>query len=170
MIVTLAIAGGRSVIGNWVPPDSTADLVYGQFGDFTTSVGATTADNLRGPRHMVTDSSGNLYVSDTSNNRVLYYPAGSTTATRVYGQFGSLVTSFANTGGVSANSLSGPRGLAIDNLDSLYVADTNNNRVLHYPTNSTTADRVYGQGGFTGGTPNNPALGANTLFSPQAVA
>jgi hypothetical protein len=38
------------------------------------------------------DSSGDLYVADFGNYRVLYYPSGSTTATRGYGQGGSFTT------------------------------------------------------------------------------
>jgi cysteine-rich repeat protein len=92
------------------------------------------------------DSNDNLYLSD-SNNRVLFYPAGSTTATRVYGQGGSFTTGTANKGGISADSISGPAHIALDSNDNLYVADSNNNRVLFYPNGSTTATRVWGQGG-----------------------
>ncbi len=60
------------------------------------------------------DSSGNLYVADEYNNRVLFYPAGSTTATRVYGQSGSFTSNTANNGGISANSLRQPCGVALD--------------------------------------------------------
>ncbi len=35
---------------------------------------------------MALDSHGNLYIADTGNNRVLYFPSGQTTATGVYGQ------------------------------------------------------------------------------------
>ena len=45
------------------------------------------------------DSSGNLYVPDTGNNRVLFYPSGSTTATRVWGQLGSFTTNTRTTAG-----------------------------------------------------------------------
>ena len=58
------------------------------------------------------DSSGDLYVADGNNSRVLFYLSGSTTATRVYGQCGSFTTSTANNGGISANSLDNPAGLA----------------------------------------------------------
>ena len=74
----------------------------------------------------------------------------------VYGQGGSFTSSTANNGGVSATSLSSPVGVAVDGSGGLYVADFSNNRVLHYPAGSTTADAVYGQGGsFTSTTANN---------------
>jgi hypothetical protein len=64
--------------------------------------------------------------------RVLYYAAGSTTATRVYGQAGSFTTNTANNGGISATSLSQPWGMAFDGSGNLYVADWANKRVLEY--------------------------------------
>src|ERR1039457_2650406 len=118
------------------PPDTTADAVYGQFGNFTTATannGGITANSLSAPVGDVLDSVGNLYAADNSNNRVLFYPAGSTTATRVYGQGGSFTTGTSNTGGVTANSLSGPYHVALDSTGNLYVPDNANNRVLFYP-------------------------------------
>ena len=76
---------------------------------------------------------------------MLFYPSGSTTATRVYGQLGSFTTNTPNNGGVSANSFCDPLGVALDSSGNLYVADYGNNRVLFYPAGSTTATRVYGQ-------------------------
>ncbi len=85
----------------------TAGVVYGQGGSFTTNTannGGVSANSLNALGGVVADASGNLYVADGLNNRVLFYPAGSTTATRVYGQGGSFTTATANNGGVSANS------------------------------------------------------------------
>jgi hypothetical protein len=159
-----------------LPPGThAADAVYGQGGSFTTGNLGTTATSLNQPSAVAFDSVGNLYVADTFNSRVLYYPAGSTTATRVYGQGGSFSSNDANHGGVSANSLYYPFAVALDSVGNLYVADFYNNRVLYYPAGSTTATRVYGQGGdFTahdanqGGGPGG--AGANSLAGPAGVA
>ena len=98
---------------------------------------------------------------------MLFYPAGSTTATRVYGQGGSFTTNTPNNGGISANSLDQPYGVALDSSGNLYVADYANNRVLFYPAGSTTATRVYGQdGSFTTNTANNGGVSANSLDEP----
>ncbi|HOW83526.1 MAG TPA: hypothetical protein PK573_13265, partial [Spirochaetota bacterium] len=80
------------------------------------------------------------------------------TATRVYGQGGSFTSGTANNGGISADSLSRP-GCVVADSDGVYVADINNHRVLYFEGSSTTATRVYGQGGsFTSGTDNNGGI------------
>jgi len=171
LVLTVFVAGGLAVIGNWVPPDSTADTVYGQLGSFTTGdAGVLNADSLRNARQLVTDNVGNVYVTDSLNNRVLFYPSGSTTATRVYGQSGSFTTGNLNKGGISADSLARPGGVAIDSSNRLYVADTNNNRVLRFPSGVTTADQVYGQSIFSTNAVNNGGINQNSLFNPSAVA
>ncbi len=152
----------------------TATRVYGQNGSFTTGTannGGVSANSLSNPQGLALDSSGDLYVADEYNNRVLFYPAGSTTATRVYGQNGSFTTKTENNGGVSANSLGQPYGLAVDASGGLYVSDYQNNRVLFYPAGSTTATRVYGQGGsFTSNAVNNGGISASSLNQPTGVA
>jgi sugar lactone lactonase YvrE len=155
-------------------PDTTADVVYGQAGSFTTNTpnnGGISANSLAMPvidKVSVTDG---MYVTDWANSRVLYYPAGSTTATRVYGQNGSFTTGTENKGGISAKSLRLPIGVAVYANNNVYVADINNNRVLYYPAGSTTATRVYGQGGsFTTNTFNKGGISANSLAYPTGVA
>ena len=152
---------------------TTATRVYGQAGSFTTNTpnnGGISANSLEEPLALVLDSGGNLYVADTVNNRVLFYPSGSTTATRVYGQGGSFTSNTENKGGVSANSLNSPEGLALDSNGNLYVGDWGNNRVLFYPSGSTTATRVYGQAGsFTTSTQNKGGISASSLFEAEGV-
>ena len=150
-----------------------ATAVIGQVGDFTShgcNVGGSSpsADTLCLPEDVALDSTGNLYIADTANNRVVEYDGpinGSPiAANRVFGQLGSFITSVANVGGsISKNGLKLPTGLAVDKNNNLYVVDFSNNRVLEFntPRNVTaiagsgdaTADQVWGQGGsFTTGT------------------
>ncbi len=165
---------GNSRILFFTPGSTTATQVYGQLGSFTSSTqnnGGISANSLMVPYDLTLDSSGNLYVADSYNNRVLFYPAGTTTATRVYGQLGSFTTNTYNKGGISANSLYSPQGVILDSNGNLYIGDFGNNRVLFYPAGSTTATRVYGQGGsFTTNTVNKGGISANSLYQPQKFA
>jgi len=116
------------------------------------------------------DGSGDLYAADNTNSRVLYYAAGSTTATRVYGQGGSFTTNSANKGGIGAATLDNPDRVALDGSGNLYVADQSNNRVLYYAAGSTTATQVYGQGGsFIASAADNGGVSATTLSNPYAA-
>jgi hypothetical protein len=188
--LTLAVdaAGGLYISDSsshrvlYYAPDgnTTADRVYGQFGNFNTaaknndgsgSSGAVSANSLNFPRGVAFDAAGGVYIADRDNHRVLYFaPDGDTTADRVYGQAGSFSSNTANMGGaVTADSLSSPRALVIDAVGGLYVADAGNNRVLYFaPGGDTTADWVFGQfGSFTTGVPNNDGSGASGLPSAQ---
>jgi sugar lactone lactonase YvrE len=142
-----------------------ASAVLGQAGSFTTGKAnlggaAPTADTLSGPAGLAFDSANDLYVADQNNNRVLEYEAPVMTAMgaqHVFGQLGSFTTKGSNEGGLSAQSLALPEGLALDGAGDLYVADFHNNRVLKYITplsitavhgsGNATADLVFGQAG-----------------------
>lgn len=169
--------------------DTTADRVYGQFGNFATNMtnndstvnyGEPSADNIGTySLGIVVDSTDGFYVSDASNHRVLYFANdGDTTADRVYGQDDDFTTGIRNKGGVSARSLQFPRGLAIDASDGLYVADRDNNRILYFANDGdTTADRVFGQfDDFAQNAESNDGSGgsgapsAQNLSHPKAVA
>lgn len=148
-----------------------ADRVYGQ-PDFWANRPNIGPGGLNYPHGIAVAPNGDLYVADMFNNRVLHYPATSTVAGQVYGQPDFISTTI-NTGGISAGSLYHPQGLAV-NPSGLYVADSANNRVLHYPFGSTVADFVYGQG-LPGNAPNNFAAnqsgsGAMGLNNPRDVA
>lgn len=158
----------------YFPPDSTtASRVYGQSGSFSSALtnnGGISENSLSWPTGIVVDEGGGLYVADLDNNRVLYFPSGNTSATRVYGQGGSFTSGIANNGGISADSLSGPMDITVDSNGALYIADMGNNRVLFFPAGSTTATKVYGQGGsFTTGAANNGGVSASSLSAPRTI-
>jgi sugar lactone lactonase YvrE len=152
----------------YAPPFIMASLVIGQ-ASFTTFACATTLTGLCGPLEVAFDASGNLWVTDFFNNRVLMYMppfSNGEPASLVIGQ-GSFTTAIA---GTSAKRLREPEGVAFDGKGNLWVADSDNNRVLMYsPPFSTfeAASLVIGQGSFTTGTAGTTAT---ALHFPTVVA
>ena len=140
------------------------------------------------PGGVAIDASGNLFVADSGNNRVIEIDAplaGTQNAARVFGQAGDFTLSKCNRGsslpGVS--TLCAPAGLMLDVIGNLWVADANNNRVLEYAapfSSDTAATMVIGQGdagnfttsGCDGGIAIGDlfGLGADSLCAPAAVA
>jgi len=51
---------------------------------------------------------------------------------QVFGQGGDFTSTDCNLGGISASSLCGPEGVAVDGAGNLYVADSDNHRVLRF--------------------------------------
>ena len=111
---------------------------------------------------MALDSSGNLYVADTNDNRVLMYlaplpfgtgtpgtpgSAGDVTADLVFGQ-GSAGNCFNGICDVAdgQDTLTEPYSVALDQNGNLYAADFGDNRVLEY-------DNPLASGGGTPGLP-----------------
>ncbi len=156
----------------------TADRVFGQGGSFTSNscnLGGVTASGLCNPLGTAVDGAGNVYVADSGNSRVLEYDtplASGVSADRVFGQGGSFTSNGCDLGGISATSLCGPVGVAVDPASNLYIGDESNHRVLEYDTplvSGVTADRVFGQGGsFTTATCN--VASATSLCNPDGVA
>jgi sugar lactone lactonase YvrE len=150
-----------------------ANTVLGQGGSYASgecnAARLSPARTLCNPSGVAVDRDGRLYVADQVNNRVLEYdaPLKTDAAKRIIGQTGD---SYAcNAGGLGAGSLCNPSGVAAL-AGNLFVADTENNRVLAYnlPLTSSTAQQVFGQDGFTQNGPNG--AGARGLHSPLDVA
>jgi uncharacterized protein (TIGR03437 family) len=157
-----------------------ASVVLGQ-PDFvtTTTVNTPTQSSLRNPQGVASDGV-HLVVADTDDNRVLIWSSIPTTnnqnADVVIGQ--ANFTSNAIPGNTpNASSMRGPEGVWIQN-GKLFVADTQNNRVLvfnHIPTtNGVAADVVLGAPNFS--TYVNPDISqqqtgatASTMLAPVSV-
>jgi uncharacterized protein (TIGR03437 family) len=151
----------------------TADLVLGQNDFFSSISAAVSARSLRGPSDVAFDAQGNLYVSDTANNRVLQFGPNLTSAAaavRVFGQRDFV--SGAAPAQISSESLFGPEGVFVDIFGFLYVTDTGAHRVLIYPNaaeaseTGASASIVLGQGSFGAF---NPGGGNARLSSPRNV-
>lgn len=134
---------------------------------FSGNDGPATAASLDSPYAVAVDRWGALYISDYGNNVVRKVDTD------------NVIRAFAGKHGVygyagdnaldTAALLNGPRGLAVDSLGNVFIADANNNvvRKVNYATGiiSTVAGNgTYGFGGDLG-----YAVGAN-LFNPYGLA
>ncbi len=175
-LVVVDQKNNRVLVWNTVPTTNgaAASVVLGQpdftsnsSGYYTTDASGNGLTRLTGPTDVWTDGF-RLLVSDTGNNRVLYWkqiPQVSDTPTDIIiGQ--TSVTR--NTAGTSSTIFNAPTGVGSDDTQ-VYVADSANNRVLVYSAfpvaTGAAADRVIGQGTFTASAYNdefNNSTGADT--------
>ncbi len=117
-----------------------AGKIIGQ-PNFTTNTAATTQNGLLNPTVGAFDSSGNLWVTDTSNNRVLEYKppfSNGKNAALVIGQPDFTTGTAATT----QSDLFDPEGVALDKGGNLWVVDMENSRVLEFPAVLSTSTKV----------------------------
>lgn len=171
-LLNLALLGFST--GKTIPNHAVADLVLGQ-ADFTTAAfpSLRTSRSLNQPNSVVVDPvSRKVFVADSGSNRVLRYPnvaslTNGAGAEAVFGQ--TKFSSFATANGDQGMSI--VRGMFLDRLGRLWVADRGNNRVLMfeaaiYRESNAAADRVFGQPDFNTTT---PGVTASKFDLPQGV-
>ncbi len=93
----------------------------------------TGLNQLNNPSAIFIDQSGNLFVVDQNNNRVLKFPPGSTSLTD-----GVVVAGSNTNGGSGPSELNYPMSVFVDAAGNIYVADFVNGRVQKFPPNSTS--------------------------------
>jgi sugar lactone lactonase YvrE len=114
----LAFSGGNVYVADSarVEEFSTAGTYLGQFGSSGTGNG-----EFHGIRGIASEpTTGDLYISDTYNNRV-----------QVFSSAGNFITAF-GLGGSGNGEFSAPRGVAVNSSGTAYVADTGNNRAQEW--------------------------------------
>ena len=132
---------------------SPCEVVLGQ-PDINTVASGLAADRMDFPRGIYVDADGSLWVADRSNHRVLRFSNASqlssgAVADLVLGQ----INFTTNTPGAGPFGMNGPMEVLVDAAENLWVADTNNNRVLHYADSANmqshqAASGVFGQMNF----------------------
>jgi sugar lactone lactonase YvrE len=120
-----------------------ADAVLGQ-PDLATAATGNESGRFNGPRGLVLDASGRLWVADTGRHRLVRYndPMKALPMTDPSGTLG-------RSGGVDALSMREPSGVAVTRGGRLWVADMSYNRVLRFEnaaqlTNTAPASGVMG--------------------------
>ncbi|MBC7542816.1 MAG: hypothetical protein H7338_08805 [Candidatus Sericytochromatia bacterium] len=131
---------------------------------FSGDGAAATAAQLFQPQGMAFDATGNLYIADTSNNRVRKVTTGGIISTVAgIGTAGSTGDGSAAT----AAQLNYPAALAFDAVGNLYIADYNNHRIRKVTTGGIIST-IAGTGiaGFNG---DGVAAAAAQLNNPYSL-
>ncbi len=156
LIAALMLAFAGSARAYFAPSNGqAATRVLGQL-NFTDDGALTTSAGMRHPGSSAVDpTTHKVFVADSYNNRVLrfsslYALANGAAAEAALGQPDLTSGAIATT----QNGMSFPLGVFVDRGGRLWVADTDNNRVLRFDHASTiasgaNANRVLGQSLFT---------------------
>ena len=134
--------------------------------------GVGTAALLYFPSDVALDTLGNLYVSDASNHKILLIYANLTVITIAGGSGATTIAGGpGSTDGVGTTALfKVPRGIALDTLGNLYVADSNNHKIrLIYPNKTVITIAGGGSTGIAFGNTNGIGNAAR-FFVPYGLA
>jgi uncharacterized protein (TIGR03437 family) len=153
-----------------ITTDGNINTLAGNFGGgvgFTGDGGPATSARLNNPEGLALDSAGNLYITDGNNNRVRKVSAADGTIVTVAGS--STLGGFAGDGGLATKArLNTPKGITIDSVGNLYIADSYNGRIrLVSPAGIISS--VAGNGAAGSGGDGQVATTAS-LYFPSGVA
>ena len=101
------------------------------------SVGQILVSGFIIPDRLYVDRNQSIYVVDKGNHSIIKIAGGTGNTSIVAG----------GRQGNNLNALSSPRGVTVDELGSVYVADTENNRVVRWSPGATTGVLIVGDRG-----------------------
>jgi sugar lactone lactonase YvrE len=160
MVFNRAIAAAE-IAGCVPPPPTITTFAGGGVGDGGPAVNAA----VNNPSAVAVDTAGNLYITDSGNNRVRKVSTSGTITTVA----GNGTPGFSGDGGPAADaSLNNPSAVAVDSAGNLYIADAHNHRVRKVSV-SGTITTIAGTGGFGYSGDGGSATSAE-LYFPQGVA
>jgi sugar lactone lactonase YvrE len=117
-------------------------------GTYGYANGAASSAQFRNPQGVAVDSTGNVYVADSENQRIRKIDTSGNVTTLA----GTGTSGFAN-GNATTAQFAFPTGVAVDTVGNVYVADANNNRIRKVDTSgNVTTLAGNGTSGFANGT------------------
>ncbi|MGI9533890.1 MAG: hypothetical protein ACR2NW_02970, partial [Thermodesulfobacteriota bacterium] len=124
---------------------------------------------LSNPTGLALDNKGNLFISDSGNERIRKVDLATGIITTV---MGNGTTGYTRAGDFALKTqLSNPLGLAVDSNGDLFVVDRGNNRVLKMNMTTNIVTKIAGGSGSSGGFSGDGDLAENALLSnPTGLA
>jgi len=122
---------------------------------------------LSNPKGIFIDQSGNIYVSDTLNQRVRMVNVSTGIINTIAGNG---IADFTGDGGPATNaSLYNPIGVAVDASGNVFIADSSNNRIRKVDGTTGVISTFAGSGTTSGYSGDGGAATAASLYNPNGV-
>jgi len=119
----------------------------GYSGDGGAATSAEISNNVNG---LALDSSGNVYIADTTNNRIRKVNMSTGIISTVAGNG---TAGYSGDGGAATSAeINLPGGIAVDSSGNIYIADNGNNRIRKVTASAGDISTIAGNGtsGYTG--------------------
>ena len=170
VLLTASVSGVGPLTFQWqlngtnLPNNLMATIAGNGTAGFAGDGGIATTGKIYQPYSMAADGFGNVFIADSSNNRIRKVTTSGVMTTVA----GTGVASFSGEGGAATNArIYSPNGVAFDASGNLYIADTGNNRIRKVDTNgiiTTVAGKS--SAGFSG---DGGAATNATLYNPYGI-
>ncbi len=130
--------------------------------------GAATAASLDLPTGVAVDAAGRVYIADRHNQRIRMIDTNGSISTVAGSGAVTFSGGFAGDGSSATTaSLAKPAGVAVDSAGTVYVADTNNQRIRQIGNGSIATVAGSGDQGFGG---DGGLATTSTLNAPRSIA
>ncbi len=134
---------------------------------FSGDGGPATQAQLGSPGGVAIDANGNIYIADSSNDRVRRVDAVTGNIETIAG--GGHPADDVGDGGAGTDArLAFPRAVALDAAGKLYIADTYNSRIRKWDPATKIITTVVGNGDYGGG--DGKVATEAGLYAPRAIA